>query len=248
MAHLDWKSDIGLVNWLRFDAVRTVEVSQHSNITRHPIQKGADITDHVKVDLPHVSITAYISIAPLSSDATIARPKDIPVPSGIYQPIQLPSAPYKHSVASRIAEVGPIQAAMDALASATTPTAIESLVTNSPGDRVSEAAAKLLELQETVELLRFVDELRTYEDMVITSVVGTRVAQTYGAAFQIELDAIKVVESKLVDLPIPAEPRGQTTKSSASSPKNSNSSPVDEAKKKAAKSFAASLFDFAAGR
>lgn len=247
MAHLEWKSKIGLVNWLRFDAVRTVEVSQHANITRHPVQKGADITDHVNVDLPHVSITAYVSIAPLSSDAAIARPKDIPVPSGIYMPVSLPGPPFKHSTASRIAEVGPIQAALDALASVTTPTAIESLVTNSPGDRVSQAAAKLLELQETVELLRFVDELRTYENMVITSVVGTRVAQTYGAAFQVELDAINIVESKLVDLPIPAEPRGQATKSSASSPKNSNSSPVDDAKKKAAKSFAASLFDLARG-
>lgn len=242
MAHLEWKDTIGLVQWLRFDAVRTVEVSQKATVTRHPVQKGADITDHVNVDHPHVSITAYVSIAPLSSDASIVRPKDVPLPSGIYMPVSLPGPPFRHSAASRALEVGLIQAAADALSSAVTPTAVESLVTNSPGDRVSAAAAKLLELQETVELLRFVDELRTYEDMVITSVVGTRVAQMYGAAFQVELDSITVVESKLVDLPVPAEPRGQVTKSSASSPKNSNSAPVDEAKKSFALGVAQKLF------
>lgn len=241
MAHLEWKSKIGLVQWLRFDAVRTVEVSQHANITKHPVQKGADITDHVNVDLPHVSITGYVSIAPLTVDSAVVRAKDVPVPSGVYQPVQLPPGPLGFRPSPL--QGGLIQAAVDALSSAVGPSAVESLITNNPGDRVSEAAAKLLELQEAVELIRFVDELRTYENMVITAVVGTRTAQFYGAAFQIELDAINVVESKLVDLPVPAEPRGQATKSTASSPKNSNSSAVDSAKKSLALAGAQKLFN-----
>src|SRR5574338_383801 len=171
MAHLEWKNTIGLVQWLRFDAVRSVEVSQHAATTRHPVQKGADIADHVKVDLPHVSLTGYISIAPLTIDAAVVRAKDVPVPGGIYQPVLLPPGPA--GFRPNPFQGGLVQAAADALSKLTGPKTIESLITNSPGDRVSEAAAKLLELQDERELIRFVDELKAYEDMVIVSVIGT---------------------------------------------------------------------------
>lgn len=240
MAHLEWKNAIGLVQWLRFDAVRSVELSQHAMVTRHPVQKGADIADHVRVDLPHISITGYVSIAPLTVDASVVRMKDVPVPSGIYQPVVLPPGPA--GIRANPLQGGLIQAAVDALSSLTGPSSVESLITNAPGDRASEAAAKLLELQETRELIRFVDELKTYEDMIITAVIGTRTQQVYGAAFQIELEQIRVVSSKLVDLPVPAEPRGQLAKTTASSPKSSGQGPVDEAKKSAAVRIAEGLF------
>lgn len=242
MAHLEWRTEIGLVNWLRFDAVRSVEVSQHASVTRHPVQKGADITDHVNVDHPHVSVTGAITIAPLTVDSVVVGPK-LPLANGLYQPVSLPSAPFKQSAILRTLQVGVAQAALDAISGSVGANAVQSLVTLFPETRVGAAAASLLELQEKRTLVRFVDELRTYEDMVITSVVGTRTAQFYGAAFQIELDAITVVESKLVDLPVPAEPRGQATKSSASAPKNSPSNAVEGAKKSFALGLAQSLFN-----
>ncbi len=240
MAHVEWKNKIGLVQWLRFDAVRTVELSQAATVTRHPVQKGADIADHVRVDLPRVSITGYISIAPLTVDAAVVRAKDVPVPSGTYQLVQLPSAPA--GTRASAFQGGLIQAAVNALTSVTDPKSVESLITNAPGDRASEAASALLKIQEDRTLIRVVDELKVYENMVLTSVIGTRTAQLYGAAFQLELEQIKVVESKLVDLPVPAEPRGQKPKTTSGSPKDSGKTPVDDAKKSAALRFAQGLF------
>lgn len=243
MAHLEWKSKIGLVQWARFDAVRVVELSQNATVTTHPVQKGANVTDHVRVAQPHFSITGYVSIAPLSLMANVVGPKDIPIPSGLYQPVQLPGPPFRQSALLRTLQIGVIDAAIEAVSNAASPNLVESLITNNPTDRVSTMAAKLLELQETVEMIRFVDELRTYENMVIANLVGTRTAQFYGAVFQIELEAINVVESKLVDLPLPAEPRGQAGKATAGSPKSSGSTPVDEAKKSFALSVAQGLFN-----
>jgi hypothetical protein len=241
VAHLEWKSEIGLVQWLRFDAVRTVEVSQKSTPTRHPVQKGADITDHVRVDLPHVSITGVITIAPLTVDSMVVGPK-LPIANGIYQPVSLPGPPV--SVSPSPLQGGLIQAAVDALSSSVSPSSVTSLITLFPETRVGAAAAALLELQEKRTFVRFVDQLRTYENMIVTSVVGTRTQQFYGAAFQVELDAINVVESKLVDLPVPAEPRGQTTKSTASSPKNNPSPAVEEAQKSFLLGGVQKLFSF----
>ncbi len=240
MAHIEWKSAIGLVQWARFDVVRTVEVGQSATVTTHPIQKGADVADHVRVAHPHVSITGYVSIAPLTVDAAVVRAKDVPVPSGTYQLVDLPPGPV--GIRASALQAGLLQAATNALSNAVSARAVESLITNNPGDRVSEMATKLLELQRSVERIRFVDELQTYEDMVITSVMGTRTQQVYGAAFQLELERITIVESKLVDLPVPAEPRGQKAKVTASSPKTSGKTPVDEAKKSAAVRIAQSLF------
>lgn len=229
MAHLEWKNAIGLVQWLRFDAVRTVEHKQASTVTKHPVQKGADIADHVKVELPRVSLTGYVSIAPLTTDAQVVRMKFVPLPSGTFQPVALPPSPA--GFRPSLLQGGLLQAAVDALSSLTGPKSVESLITQAPGDRAAKAAETLLQLQEDRELVRLVDELKTYEDMVITSIVGARTAQIYGAAFQIELEQIRQVSAALVDLPVPAEPRAQLTKTSASSPKDSGQPAVDEAKR-----------------
>lgn len=241
MAHLEWKQKpLGLVQWLRFDAVRAVELGQASTVTKHPIQKGADVADHVRVAMPRVSITGYVGIAPLTVDSAVERPKDIPIANGLYQLVPLPPPPV--GIRPSILQGGLLDAATSALSKLSGPGSVESLITFNPNDRPAIAATRLLELQEKVERLRFVDELQTYEDMVITSVVGTRVAQFYGAVFQIEVEKISIVESKLVDLPLPAEPRGQKGKSTASAPKSSGQSPVDDAKRQSMLNWALGKF------
>ena len=249
MAHLEWKESngFGLVQWLRFDAVRTVEIHQTANVTRHPVQKGADVADHVRVDLPHVSLTGYISIAPLSVDAMVVRPKDVPIASGLPQPVLLPSGPIppeQASLQNNPFQAGLLEAAINALSGLAGSGSVTSLITQNPGDRAATAATTLLRLQNEHTLVRFVDELNTYDDMVITSVVGTRTAQIYGAVFQVDLDQIRVVSTGLADLPVPAEPRAQVAKATASTPKNSGNSAVDDAMKSDALRLAQGLFHF----
>lgn len=89
MAHLEWLNDAGHVVAVRFDAVRTVDHRQNASVTKHPVETGADIADHVKVDLPGVSVTGYVSRAPLTSRAKIGGTEA----SGSYQGITLPSSP-----------------------------------------------------------------------------------------------------------------------------------------------------------
>lgn len=248
MAHLEWKNLVGLVQWLRFDAVRTVEHHQNATVTKHPVQKGSDIADHVQVALPQVSMTGYISIAPLTVDAMVVRPKDIPIGSGSYQPVELPPPPVgaRGGVALGAASAfqgGLIQAAVNALRSAASSNSVESLITENAGDRAATVATTLLRLQSERTLVRLVDELNVYEDMILTAVIGTRSAQIYGAAFQLEFERVKLVSAvELAGNPVPAEPRAQVVKTTASTPKDSGQPAVDAAKKSAAVRIAEAIF------
>lgn len=236
MAHLEWKSLIGHIVAIHFDAVRTVEHRHTAVATRHPVEKGADISDHVHVALPSVSVTGYVSIAPLNSASSIPEIQGVPVPSGFYVPVSLPPSPGNNR--ARALQGGLIQAGLNALSGITSPSIVESLITTDPLGRVAKMHELLTEAQADRKIVRFVDEAKTYENMLLTSIIVNRTAREFGAAFQLELEQIKHVASVLVDAPVPKEVRGAAPKTTSTSAKNGKSSEIDDAKKKAAESFA----------
>lgn len=84
-------------------------------------------------------------------------------------------------------------------------------------------------------MIRLVDEARDYDDMVITHIGVTRSQREYGAVFQVTLEQIKVVSTKLVDAPVPAEVRGQLAKAAgAAAAKALGGGQTEEEKKKSA--------------
>jgi hypothetical protein len=233
MAHLEWKSLIGHVVAVRFDAVRTTEHRHTAIATKHPVEKGADITDHVRVQLPSVTVTGYVSIAPLNSASTIGENPLVPIPSGFYLPITLPPSPGRNQ--ARALQRGFADAAVTALfGGAASPSIVESLITTDPLARVAKMHELLTEAQAEAKEVRFVDEAKTYESMCITSVICTRTQREYGASFQIELEQLKTVSSLLVDAPVPKEARGAAPKANSASAKDGKSSEADKIKQSAA--------------
>jgi hypothetical protein len=244
MAHLEWLSDAGHIIAVRFDAVRTVDHHRNATVTRHPVQKGADIADHVRVELPAVSLTGYVSIAPLFTTHKIGGPKEGWAPSGSYQRIELPPPPGGAGgigAAASALQGGVVQAGLDLLSSVTSPNSVESIVTDDPEGRVRLMHELLNEAQEKRRLVKFVDQVRAYDDMVIATVVATRTQREYGAAFQLELEAIQLVETKMVSTPLPAEPRGALAKAAgAAAAKAGANQSVDDKKRSAALTLAQS--------
>lgn len=209
MAHLEWENDAKHIIAVRFDAVRTVDHRLNAAATSHPVEDGADIADHVRVGRPAVSVTGYVSKAPLTVYAKIGGRKDRDEMSGSYESIELPSSPFS---SASILQGGIVQAGIDAISSITSPNKVTSLVTNDVESRVRAMTELLTEAMEACRLVRFVDEAKDYDDMVITSMSATRTQQDKGGTFSIELEQIKFVETKLVDLPVPMEPRGMLQK------------------------------------
>lgn len=246
MAHLEWTNDAGHVIAVRFDAVRTVEHRQSATATRHPVEKGADISDHVRVDLPAVSITGYISSSPLFAYAEIGGIKDRPKPSGSYQKVELPKPPVVPGVGVSLLQGGVgglVEAGLSALRGLTSPNVVESLITANAEGRPAAFLEVITEAQEKRRLVRLVDEAKTYDDMVIVGKILTRTQRDFGASVQIELEQIKIVTASLVDLPVPLEPRGLVSKLAAGAAKAAGAGGnVDEKQKSAALKIATGLY------
>lgn len=243
MAHFEWLNPAGHIIAVRFDAVRTVDHRQHATVTKHPVQKGADITDHVRVELPEVSVTGYVSIAPLVTTRKIGALKEGWEPSGSYQRIELPRPPGGAwasdkfiSAQTSALQGGVVQAGLNLLSGITSPNSVESIVTDDAQGRVKAMTDLLMGAQKNRLRVRFVDEAATYEDMIITSVAITRTQREYGAAFQCELEQIRIVSTKMLkEPPLPSEPRGEVAKAAgAVAAKAGANETVDETKRSAA--------------
>jgi hypothetical protein len=94
-----------------------------------------------------------------------------------------------------------------------------------------------------------VDRAQDYENMVLERRAIVRTAEGgRGALVSFDLVQLRIVESSIVDSPIPSELRGQAMSAvgSAAAALGLNDN-VDQKKKAAAKSLAASLFDGAIG-
>ena len=70
-----------LLSWLSgsdqlqcaFDAVPTITPAETATITRHPVEKGADVADHIQLAARKLSFEAVVTNTPLSTPATHTR-------------------------------------------------------------------------------------------------------------------------------------------------------------------------------
>jgi len=70
-----------LLSWLSggdqlqvaFDAVPTITPAESANVTRHPVEKGADVADHIQLAPRKLSFEAVVTNTPLAQPATHTR-------------------------------------------------------------------------------------------------------------------------------------------------------------------------------
>jgi hypothetical protein len=242
MAHLEWKTKSGQMLGLFFDAVSVIEHGLTAEVATHPVENGPDVADHIRPDLPTISLTATVSNSPMRPTAALQSRFGVRAPIGTYRPVPLPRAPVRPPVpaAARIGlSSNPIG---DALNAATEPTAADALVFDGLKSRVREVTDILTKIVNDKQLVSLKDEARDYTNMAITGRVIVRTAEG-GRACQVQLDMqqIKIVTSAVVDAPIPAEVRGQGGTAGGSA--GAKQDPQEEAKKTQMKSLAATLFD-----
>jgi hypothetical protein len=240
-----WQDDAtGQTETVQFDAVTALAPEDPATITDHPVERGANVVDHIRDEPERLTIEAKISMMPnvaLDTDAGFA-PLDIQVfsaPAGATKQLTLevPSPPIQPD-ANGLLTAG-IAAAGNALFGGPTATVNQprqgtaltvqatAFQQRSPRNRVRDVYEKLLDVKSKHLLLSVQTRDRDYFDMAIERLAAPRsVDEGSATKFTIDLKRIKVAASETVQAPKPAEARGNTTKNKGSQAPKEVENPV----------------------
>lgn len=202
-AHLKWTPEGGTPQLLEFDSVTTEQQEGTVEVTSHPVERGPNVTDHVRTQLDQVTLEVFISNEPLydigergalEQSVTLDVPRYIP--------------PLTPTPGSLFAAVG---GAISALFGQKVET-YQAQVLRFPRafDIVAEVHGTLKDLLEAHQLIDVYTSTREYRDMILTKVGLPRTLETgSGGAFQLTFQQIRRVEVKLVTAPIPTVKRAK---------------------------------------
>jgi len=196
-----------------------------SEITEHAVERGANITDHIRATPDRVQMQIYVSNCPVFDDRLTMQAQQIDWPTYTQDlkttPIGLPknpgpSFPSVGALASAVGSLvdsifssppsyasttwGPPKAASQGVAAMLYGFAV-------PFDGVQDALAKLEPLRVNGELLELYTPKRAYDNMVLSSIQMTRGREDGdGATLNLTFRSIRLVESKLTRAPAASVP------------------------------------------
>lgn len=191
---------------LLFDVVMTETLEHTATATEHPVEQGANVSDHVIDNLDMVSLDIFVSNSPVDDVNDMyggsVSGLDLKVPTLDRPPALTPGSL--------------MNAGIDAVKGLLNgPTAWKALVQQFPEkfDNVSFILSTLIDWKERGVLGKVITPHRSYESMVIVGVKSDRDSSTGDASkISLSLKEIRLVEAKLVTAPIPTEPRGAISK------------------------------------
>lgn len=192
----------GALAVIEFDATLG-ETHPFSNvITEHPVEKGVNVTDHVRPEVDRVTVEAFVTNAPtrvpgsnLDGATGSVQNLELDVPTTTDLPIQIPG------VGAALRGSGALRGTLAVQAQT---------LQFDDFDRVGSIFHELKTLQEAATLVTIATSLREYADFVIQSVNVPRQAGE-GDAVRITIEArqLRFVTTKTV--PAPKEPVGVKT-------------------------------------
>ena len=227
MTTLFWQDpDSGETEVLEFDAVISLSPEDAVTITDHPVEQGANVSDHARDEPERLSIEGIVSTVPnvaLDDDVALS-PLDLEVaarPAAGTRTIALdvPSPPIQPD------PNGLLQAGISALGNAlsggpkatvndTSDTKVvtrtaRALQQRSPRNRIRDVYDKLLGAKTKHVPITVQTTVRDYFDMQIERIAAPQSASSgQSVAFQLDLRRIRVADSETVESPKPAEARG----------------------------------------
>lgn len=194
MTSLSW-DDNGEIRTVIFDAATRVSPEHPATPTEHPIEEGANTSDHVRAELDSLTVEFVVSNTPINdlalTQADGARATlvtvDIPTPIDLPGPPLIPSIP----VTSGVSVFG----------------------FDREFDRVRTVYELLIELRDSGQRIDVITSRREYEGMVITGLSPTFDAQNGEALIGVlSFRQIRVVSSEIVSVPDPEESRSETAR------------------------------------
>jgi hypothetical protein len=244
--------DTAALGVIRLDAVTSESPEDTVAITEHPVEQGANVVDHARVEPTRLSIEGVVSTIPnpnVDTDAgfqviaiSVPGRRQLKAQTKTLQPPQPPITPSLGGLVS--AGIGALlgtsikaQFTGDTEPNKTT-TQIRGYKQTAARNRVRDVYDALLRAQAARAFVTVSTRDRDYFDMMIERVAKPRsVDNGSSAQFQIDFKRVRVASSKTVASPKPAEARGKTStnKGSQAAKKKTDEKPF--------KSVAAALAD-----
>lgn len=226
---LYWQDDeSGETEHVQFDVVESETPEDVLTVTDHPIEEGANVSDHARLEPASLTIEGFVSamLNPLVDTDLTNESLEINVPrlgppGRKSEALDIPEPPIQPS------QSGLLQAGIGAIKSLFTGgpkfvhestrarssetvhfTAVQQ---REPRDRIRDVYELLLKAQARKLLVTVHESHREHFDMLITRVAKPKATEDGKAArFQVDLRQIFVADSETVAAPQPTEARGKT--------------------------------------
>lgn len=203
---------------ITFDVVVSETHEASVTITEHPVEKGADVSDNIRPNLNVLVLAVFVSNAPLAGSEQ-EKPMtgdtlDLVFPTSsdlVYQDVkpEVFEAPFSPTPGRVFSEVGNF---------------IGNLLHGKPNYRRLAAEFSttfnavlftfeaLNKLRVEGTLVAVITSSKLYENMAVEKVTLNRTEDDgTGGSFTIEFKEVRLVDTKVVDAPVPAEDRGKKT-------------------------------------
>lgn len=191
----------GKTFFLRLDATLSERHDATATVTEHPVETGVDVTDHVRQMSDTISVEALITNHPIHSAY-----------DDFFDGAQGGFAPHALQIPQRDTYVtNPISAALARYADPP-PDSVQVLYFDALFNRPLTVYAALLQVKNTVTLLKIDSGVRTYENMVITALSVPKDDAADSLKFSFDATALRVAASEVVESPRPKEERGKKRK------------------------------------
>lgn len=215
----------GSPRYLTFDVLVSETHDFVSEVTSHPVEAGANVTDHVRVIPTALSFEVFRSNEPIENfrqrnydgtpfeqDPTGLHLKSMQLDVPRFDP---PLQPTPGSVFGKITQGAAqiIQAGKDTLFGSTPPSKVEVWTIDSAKDFVLDALNTLEAARDRASLFQVVTPKKTYQDAVLTKCTMKRDAGTgTGATFNLEFQLLRFVGVEIVKAPKPTALRSTSKK------------------------------------
>lgn len=224
---------------LHFDAVTNEQTELSAKVTEHPVEEGANVSDHIRDELDKITLEVFVSNAPIKDvngvyglDLTavellevegkeaVLKGKQLDIPK--FRPIPITPGAAIQALSSAVGDLLS-DATVAQLYGQTEPKKIEgAALVHSWGTKfnaVTDVVGLLNDWKKKGVVGKVITPWKTFPSMVIDKVATVRNAPTGDAAVvSITFKEIRLVESKLVTAPVPTEPRGNTQKAKGRQP------------------------------
>lgn len=227
-AYFQWQNKSGLVQYLRFDVVKNELHEISTLITEHPVEEGANITDHARANLDAIKLDVFVTNAPIDDEDHYSEPHT--KKRGAIQSMDLLVFPYEPPLAPTPGAVfGAIGGAINSLLNGKPQYSATVLQFSTPFNAVSDTYHVLRALRDTAQLITVITPMWDYDNMLIESVDLPRDEKTGDAGrFSISLRQIRLVQTQQVAQPVPTQVRATPKK------EKGQKGPREEPKKKSA--------------
>ncbi len=214
-AFLSWEDPSPTTIW--FDLCLEEQHLLKNTVTEHPVEMGADITDHIRQENPRVTLQVFVSNDPIVSKAEVLSVigaerggKLVGAQAGNVQGHSLdvkdydpPLLPTPGSLTTALFN------AIGNLLTGKKQYKAQTLTFDSEFDNVQETFRALTKAMEESQILDVVTSAHTYTSMTIDAVTMPRNAEVgTGATITIELTRVRFVSTLKTTAPKPAEASG----------------------------------------